>query len=76
MNIKVLRKCILEIVNDVGFCYKGKEYFITPHSEKSFTLRIDGAKKSYTDIDELLTDKVVDGKSISEMVNELDFDMC
>ena len=76
MNIKALKKKILEIVHDIGFHYHGKEYFITPHNEKSFTLRIDGVKKSYTDIDELLLDKVIDGKSITEIIDTIDIDIC
>lgn len=76
MTAEKIRQMILSITQDVIFMYQGKDYCINPHSKNYFTLGYDNDKgaddvKTYTNIKDLMTDPIYDGKCLQDIAAEV-----
>ena len=73
MTPEQLREEILSLTYDIQFEYKGVNGLIMPYSKKDFVLCYGDDDKRYTDIDDVMSDKFFDGKSLSEISQEVEF---
>lgn len=62
-----IRDEILSLCYDVQFGYNGADGLVMPYSKKSFDVFYKDIEKHYTDIDDLMNDKIFDGKSLNEI---------
>ncbi|MCI8569724.1 MAG: hypothetical protein HFH39_11720 [Lachnospiraceae bacterium] len=70
MSAEELRVEIADEVNDVEFIYNGKRSGIIPQFETStptFLVWYGDVEKVYSDIDDVMSDKFFDGKSLAEI---------
>lgn len=68
MTAKKIRDIIMSFTNDVLLDYPGHDtIFINPCSITEFIFSYDDIDKTYTSIDELMNDKIYDGKTLSEI---------
>ena len=70
MNADELRDEISEQCNDVSFNYNGKSAGIFPEvidSISTYVVCFGNEEKKYSDIDEVMSDKFFDGKSLAEI---------
>ncbi|MCI8992292.1 MAG: hypothetical protein HFG80_06130 [Eubacterium sp.] len=70
MNADELRDEISEQCNDVSFNYNGKSAGIFPKVHDSISIYVvcfGDEEKEYSDIDEVMSDKFFDGKSLAEI---------
>ena len=74
MTSEQLREEILSLTRDIQFVYKGVNGLIMPYSDDDFVLCYGDDDKQYTDIDEVMSDKFFDGKSLNEICESVDFD--
>ncbi len=73
MTASDIKNKILLFTNDVIFTYKDEDIFINPWSIHKFELGYKDIVKTYADIDELMNDKIFDGKSLTEIAPEVIF---
>ena len=73
MTPEQLREEILSLTYDIQFEYKDVNGLIMPYSDDDFMLCYGDNSKSYTDIDDVMSDKFFDGKSLSEISQEVEF---
>ncbi len=73
MNVDKLRDWILSLAQDIEFDYKGKHGVICPWNVHSFTMAYAGEDKDYTDIEDLMMDKVFNGMSLNQIAEKLEF---
>jgi hypothetical protein len=76
MKIADLKDIISQCVNDVLFSYNGKDSGITSEVHDytpTFHMWYGEKIKDFHGVDELVNDKFFDGKSISDLVTEIDF---
>lgn len=73
MTPEQLREEILSLTYDIQFEYKGVNGLIMPYSENDFVLCCGDDDKQYTDIDDVMSDKFFDGKSLNEICEGVDF---
>ena len=67
-----LRDEILSLTYDIQFVYKGVNCLIMPYSHKHFVLCYGEDKdKEYSNIDDVMNDKFFDGKSLSDISQEV-----
>ncbi|MEE1397588.1 hypothetical protein [Ruminococcus sp.] len=67
---------IMSFTNDVLLDYPNHDtIFINPYNVHKFLLSYEDVEKIYTSIDELMEDKIYDGKSLSEIASMLTFIM-
>lgn len=72
MNAKTIREIIMSFANDVLLDYPDNDtIFINPCSENKFIFSYKDIDKTYTSIDELMSDKIYDGKSLTEIASEV-----
>lgn len=69
-----LKALILSLTQDILFEYQGKSVCINPWSNKKIDVGFGDDGKIYTDIDDLMTDKFFNGKSLTEISEQLIFD--
>lgn len=76
MSADELRDEISEQWNDVEFIYNGKQSGISPESHDSvpvYYMWYGNKEKEYSDIDEVMSDKFFDGKSLSEIAEIVEY---
>ena len=72
MTAKEIRDIILSFTNDVLLDYPDHDFiFINPCNENKFIFGYEDIDKIYTDIDELMSDKIYDGKSLTDIAPEI-----
>ena len=71
MTNKQVKNEILSLTYDIQFGYNGVDGLIMPYSKNSFDVSYKDVDKHYTDIDELMNDKIFDGKSLNEISEEI-----
>lgn len=71
-TVEEIRDRIAEICCLFGFDYKGKRYCVEPYSSTEFELWFDDETMTVDSIDKVMSTPFVDGKSISEVVDEID----
>lgn len=74
MNANELRSWILELTVDITFRYKGIDGAICPISDELFYLSYGDDAKDLYDIDSVMNDTMFDGKSLSEISEQCEFD--
>ncbi|WKY43937.1 hypothetical protein Q5O14_15085 [Eubacteriaceae bacterium ES2] len=72
MNGQELKAVILDSFSDIELKAGNHQVLISPWDMHSFDLSFDDFEKNYSDIDDLLSDKVIDGKSLNEIEIQLD----
>ncbi len=72
MTAKDIRDIIMSFTNDVLLDYPGHDtIFINPCNENEFVFSYDDIDKTYTSIDDLMSDKIYDGKSLKDIAQEV-----
>ena len=72
MTKEKLKETILSFTNDVLLDYPGHDMiFINPCNMHEFIFSYDDIDKTYNSIDELMEDKIYDGKSLSDIAHLL-----
>ncbi|WP_027407151.1 hypothetical protein [Anaerovibrio sp. RM50] len=71
MTKERLREVLDDELQDVGFEYGGENHLIIPHGSKRYTVCYGDESKDYTNIDEMMNDKVFYGKSLNEIASQL-----
>lgn len=72
MTVKKIRDIIMSFTNDVLLNYPDHDtIFINPCSENKFIFSYNDIDKIYTSIDELMSDKIYDGKSLTDIAPEI-----
>lgn len=74
MKIQVLKKLILSFTQDIEFDLNGTHCSICPINSKRIILCYNGISKTCKSIDEVMSSKVFDGKSLSEICEKAKFD--
>ncbi len=67
MKASEIRDKILSFTNDVVLLYNSEEIFINPWNDNKFELGYKDIAKTYNNIDDLLSDKIYDGKSLLDI---------
>lgn len=67
MTIKEITDKILSFTDDVVLSYSSEEIFINPWNESKFELGYKDLCKTYTSIEQLLNDKIFEGKSLTNI---------
>ena len=65
---------ILSLVQDVVFEYDNKTCCINPWSRTKFEVGYNDIVKIYTDIDDLMNDTIFDGRSLSDIADEIEIE--
>ena len=73
MKAEDLKKWILSLEQDIEFEYNGVDGSICPFSENDISLTFLDISKDYESIEALMSDKVINGKSLNEISGELIF---
>lgn len=68
-----LKKWIVSLSQDIDFTYKGWECTINPFTLTDISMSVNGDNQDYTHIDDLMTDKRFQGKSLSEISDQCKF---
>lgn len=72
MTAKEIKDTVLSFTNDVLLNYPEHDtIFINPWSDTKFEFSYEDIDKTYNSIDELMSDKIFNGKSLSEIAPEL-----
>lgn len=71
MNVQKIKDQIKEIRSHFLFEYNGKSCGVDPFSENDFDIWYGDNLKSVQSIDEVMNDKFFDGKSLTEIANEI-----
>ena len=71
MTAKNVRDMITSFTDDVILYYGNEMIFINPCSDKEFIFSYKDIDKTYTSIDALMSDKIYDGKTLSDISPEL-----
>lgn len=74
-TLNELREYLLSIVNHVDFTWRGKKGFIDPYTrgEYLFFFGEDDSGTEFHDVDEMLNAPYLDGHSLAQVCEELDF---
>lgn len=73
MNIDQLRNMMQYPTMDIEFIYNGKDGSICPFSAKDISITFDGVTTDFTDIDEALNAPIIDGKTLIQMSNGMEW---
>lgn len=67
-----LRTLILSFTQDIILGYGNEDIFINPWNEKKFVFGYKDIDKTYDNIDALMNDRVIDGKSLVEICEQVE----
>lgn len=67
MTVKEITDKIMSFTDDVVLSYSSEEIFINPWNESKFELGYKSLYKTYTSIEQLLEDKIFEGKSLTDI---------
>lgn len=73
MTEKQLVDKIRSLTEDIEFSYRGLDGAICPFSAKNISLSYGDFEKKYSSIDDLMTDRIISGKSLREIVEDINF---
>ena len=73
MTASDIKNTILLFTNDVILTYNGEDIFINPCSDSQFIFGYMDINKTYSSIDELMNDKVFNGKSLTEIASDVTY---
>ena len=73
MKVDALRKWIDSLTEDIDFSYHGRNGSICPFNRNDISLCFDGKSIDVNSVDEALLAPFIDGKSLSELSEQLDF---
>ena len=76
MTTQELKSIIADCCNDVVFTYNGKKSGITSvvhNSVPTFQVWFGSETKEYDNVDDVMSDKFYDGKSINDLIHDVDF---
>lgn len=73
MKVDDLRKWIDSLTQDIDFSYQGRNGSICLFNRNDISLCFDGKSIDVNSIDEALQAPFIDGKSLSELCEQLDF---
>ena len=73
MKLSDLKAEINSCLHDIAFEYQGKPGLINPWSHNKIELGYGDYAGCYSDVDSLLSDNVINGKSLVELCEEIDF---
>lgn len=72
MTAKEIKDLIMSFTNDVILNYPEHDtIFINPWSETKFEFSYENIDKTYKSIDELMSDRIFNGKSLAEIAPQL-----
>ena len=72
MTAQQIKDIIMSFLNDVMLDYPDHDMiFINPFNENKFELSYDDISKTYDNIDELMSDRIFDGKTLTEIAPQL-----
>ncbi len=74
MKLNELKDLILSLTQDVTFEYDGIYACINPWNQNKLEVGYGDKVKTYSNIDDLLKDKFYNGKSLEEILDELDIE--
>lgn len=78
MSLNKLIDVLNDCCNDITFSFNGKQSGVMPevvNYEKRYHVWYGEVNKDYQTVDELISDKFFDGKSIKEIFKELDINV-
>ena len=73
-NTEEIKNLILSLVQDVVFEYDNKTCCINPWSRTKFEVGYNDIVKIYSDIDDLMNDTIFDGRSLSDIADEIEIE--
>lgn len=73
MKVDDLRKWIDSLTQDIDFTYQGKKGSICPFTKNDISLCFDRKSIDVNSVDEALLVPFIDGRSLSELCEQLDF---
>ena len=71
MTSKQIIDMITSFTDDVILYYGDEMIFINPCSNKEFIFSYKDIDKTYTSIEDLMSDKIFDGKTLSDIASEV-----
>ncbi len=71
MNAKKIKDMIMSFTDDIILYYGDEIIFINPCSDKEFIFSYKDIDKTYSSIESLMSDRIYDGKSLTEIAPEL-----
>ncbi|MDO5558121.1 MAG: hypothetical protein Q4F95_00830 [Oscillospiraceae bacterium] len=71
MTAKKIKDTIASCLNDVIMEYHGDTIFVNPWNDNKFEFAYKDIDKTYTSIEDLMSDKIYDGKSLKEIAAEV-----
>ena len=74
MTKKKLKELILSLTQDVTFLYAGQYACINPWNNKKFEVSYGNIVKTYSNIDDVMQDKIYCGNSLEEICETLVID--
>ncbi|MBQ9364834.1 MAG: hypothetical protein IJT82_03570 [Schwartzia sp.] len=74
MTIKDLRSELANGFQDIMFYFNGKAGSICPFSETDFSVGYDGSSIQCNSVDEVMSTKFINGKSLNDIVGKLVFE--
>ncbi len=72
MNAKSIKNLILSLTQDIEFSYNNVDGSIIPLSRDNISMSYGDANKNYKDVDTLLNDPFFNGKSLSDIVSDIE----
>lgn len=79
MTIPELKNVVMDNFNEVSFSYNNKKCGILLNADNEvikFLAFCGESEKEYQDFDKLIADSFFDGKSILEIINMIEIDIC
>ena len=70
-----LKKQIMSLTQDITFEYHGKSACINPLAAEKFQVGFGDVAKTYTNIKDLIEDPLYDGKSLSQICEDLKIEL-
>ena len=71
MKAKKIKDMIMSFTDDIILYYENEIIFINPCSDKKFIFSYKDIDKTYTSIESLMSDKIYNGKSLTEIAPQI-----
>lgn len=72
MTPNKLKTLIMSFTDDIVFDYHGKTACINPWNEKKYEVGFGDIGKTYSSIDDLMTDPIYDGESLTQIAKNIE----
>jgi len=73
MALNKLKSSILELTNGISLSFKNKEIYIDPFTKENINVYYKNEVYNYKNVDDLLEDYIIDGYSLTEIIDEIEF---